>query len=91
MKDFSPPPSPTPTDFTDESDGDEMFLVSGHSFLFELIVKGVSAAEGGETQVRPRDGHRRKASAYNSKNSREHFHWTKNKKHSLSAGRLIKN
>ncbi len=35
---FSPPPSPMPTDFTDKSDGDERFLESECSNLFELTV-----------------------------------------------------
>ncbi len=45
-----------PMDFTSESDGDEMFLKSGHRYLFELTAEADSAADGEETQVHLRDG-----------------------------------
>ncbi len=37
VEDFSLPPSPTPMDFTDESDRVEKLLELNHCYLFELI------------------------------------------------------
>ncbi len=53
VKDFSPPPSPTATNFTDKRDGDERFLELGHNYLFELIAVACTAASEGELQVHP--------------------------------------
>ncbi len=36
VEDFSPPLSPTLTDFSRESDGDELFLETGRGYLLEL-------------------------------------------------------
>ncbi len=41
MEDFLSPSSPMPADYADESDGDETFLESGCSDLFELIVEAL--------------------------------------------------
>ncbi len=54
--DFSPSPLPTPTDFTNKSDGNETFLESGCSYLFEPTAKAGSAAGEGKTQIHSRDG-----------------------------------
>ncbi len=43
-EDFSPPPWPTPTEFTDDWNRDEMFFESGRSCLFEITAEAGSAA-----------------------------------------------
>ncbi len=50
-----PPPSSTPTDFTNELDRDETFLETGRSYLFELTAETGSATRK-EMQVHLNDG-----------------------------------
>ncbi len=49
-------PTTSPTDFTEESDGGETFLLSGWNYLFELTAEAGTAAGEGETQVHPCNG-----------------------------------
>ncbi len=43
------PPLPSPVDFTDESDKDEMFLESDYSYVFEITAEAFTAV--GERQM----------------------------------------